>query len=432
MRILIQNGWVIDPASGFSGQADLLLEDGKVAALGPSIPAEADLTYNARGKLTVPGLVDMHVHLRDPGQTHKEDIITGTAAAAAGGVTSVCCMPNTTPAADSPEIIAAMLERAKWGSARVYPCAAFSRALAGKETNDYPALRRAGAVAVSDDGRPVEDTALLEKGAAEAAEAGLLTISHCEDLKIIDGGIIHKGAVSEALGVRGMDRRSEDESTAREIASARRTGRHIHIAHVSTAGSVELIRRAKAEGVPISGETGPHYFSLTDRELLRRDANFRMNPPLREESDRLAVIEGLRDGTLDAIATDHAPHTPEEKADFLHAPNGIIGLETSFMVSYTRLVRGGFLSLERLVALMSLSPARLLGIPGGTLKPGAPADVAVFDLETERTLCAQSLLSKSRNSPFLGNRFYGACMLTICGGRIVYSGLLEASAAPLQ
>lgn len=420
MRILIQNGQLIDPASGFSGQADLLIENGVITDLAPSVHTAADLVYNAQGKLVSPGLVDMHVHLREPGQTHKEDIITGTAAAAAGGVTSVCCMPNTTPAADSPEIISAIRERANWGSARVYPCAAFSKGLAGKEPSDYPALRQAGAVAVSDDGRPVEDIRLLEKGVSAAAEAGLLTISHCENLKIIDGGILHKGPVSEALGVKGMDRRSEDESTAREIACAKRTGRHIHIAHVSTAGAVELLRRAKAQNIPVTGETGPHYFSLTDKELLAKDANFRMNPPLREESDRLAVIEGLRDGTLDAIATDHAPHSPQEKADFLHAPNGIIGLETSFMVSYTLLVRGGVLSLERLIELMSLSPARILGIPGGSLAPGSPADVAVFDLQREYTVQAGRLRSKSQNSPYLGKSFFGPCVLTLCGGRIVH------------
>ncbi|MCI8441278.1 MAG: dihydroorotase [Provencibacterium sp.] len=420
MRILIQNGRVVDPASGFSGEADLLIENGVIAGLDSHICAAADLVYHADGKLVAPGLIDMHVHLREPGQTHKEDIITGTAAAAAGGITSVCCMPNTTPAADSPEIIAAIRERAKWGSARVYPCAAFSRGLAGKQQSDYPALRQAGAVAVSDDGRPVEDGALLEKGVLAAAKAGLLTISHCEDLKIIDGGILHKGKVSEALGVKGMDRRSEDESTAREIACAQKTGQHIHIAHVSTAGAVELLRRAKAQGIPVSGETGPHYFSLTDEVLLSRDANFRMNPPLREESDRLAIIEGLRDGTLDAIATDHAPHSPQEKADFLHAPNGIIGLETSFMAAYTLLVRGGILSLERLVELMSLSPARILGIPGGSLMPGSPADVAVFDLERRYTVRAERFRSKARNSPFIGKSFFGPCLLTLCGGRVVY------------
>ena len=420
MRILIQNGQVIDPATGFFRQADLLIEGSTITRLAPSIRASADLVYHADGKLVTPGLVDMHVHLREPGQTHKEDIITGTAAAAAGGVTSVCCMPNTTPAADSPAIIRAIRERAAWGSARVYPCAAFSQGLAGKRQSDYPALRQAGAVAVSDDGRPVEDIRLLESGVAAAAAAGLLTISHCEDLKIIDGGVIHKGAVSEELGVKGMDRRSEDESTAREIACAKKTGRHIHIAHISTAGAVGLLRRAKAQGIPVTGETGPHYFSLTEKELLARDANFRMNPPLREESDRLAVIEGLRDGTLDAIATDHAPHSPQEKADFLHAPNGLIGLETSFMVAYTLLTRTGILSLERLIELMSLSPARILGIPGGTLAPGSPADVAVFDLESVYTVQAERLRSKAKNSPYLGKSFFGTCVLTICGGHIVH------------
>lgn len=420
MRILIEGGQVCDPSDGFLGPADILIEEGKILERSPGLRAAADIVYHAAGRLVAPGLIDMHVHLREPGQTYKEDILTGTAAAAAGGVTSVCCMPNTTPPADSPQVIAAIRERAKWASARVYPCAAFSLGLGGPEPCDYPALAAAGAIAVSDDGKPVASAGLLEKGVPAAAKAGLLTICHCEDLKIISGGIIHKGAVSEALGVPGMDRRSEDLSTAREIACAEKTGQHIHIAHVSTAGAVELLRAAKKRGAPVTAETGPHYFSLTDQELLRRDANFRMNPPLREEGDRQAILEGLRDGTLDVIATDHAPHAPGEKADFLHAPNGIIGLETSFMVSYTLLVKSGLLPLPRLLALMSLSPARILRIPGGTLAPGAPADIAVFDLNREYTVRKESLRSKAQNSPYLGRSFYGPCVLTLCGGRIVH------------
>lgn len=420
MRLLIKNGRVLDPAQGIDGRMDLLIEDGKIAALSEHCDERADLCYDAAGKLVTPGLVDMHVHLRDPGQAHKEDIITGTAAAAAGGVTSLVCMPNTAPAIDSAETVSYILERARWGSARVYPCGAITKGLRGEELCDYKSLRAAGAVAVSDDGRPVEDEGMFERAVKRAAEAGLLTISHCEDLKIIDGGIINKGAISEQLGVRGMDRESEDSITAREISVAERTGRHVHIAHVSTRGSVELLRRAKARGVPVSGETGPHYFTLTERELLRRDANWRMNPPLREEADRLAVIEGLRDGTLEAIATDHAPHTPAEKADFLSAPNGIVGLETSFLLGYTNLVKTGLLPLRRLVELMSLSPARLLGLPAGTLAVGANADLAVFDLEREVTVDPERFRSKARNTPFAGTALFGPCVLTVCGGRIVY------------
>lgn len=421
MKIWIRGGRVVDPSQGWDRVSDVLIEDGRILAVGENLESvDAQLCYDARGKLVVPGLVDMHVHLRDPGQTQKEDIISGTAAAAAGGVTSVCCMPNTAPVADTPETVRYMVERAKWGSAHVYPIAAITKGIAGGELCDYPALKEAGAVALSDDGHPVESTPMLTQAAYRAAECGLPIISHCEDLKIIDGGIIHRGRVSEKLGVKGMDRSSEDLCTAREIEVAKETGTHIHIAHVSTAGSVELLRKAKKAGIPVSGETCPHYFSLTDEALLSRDPNFRMNPPLREEEDRLAILEGLCDGTLDAIATDHAPHTAQDKADFLTCPNGIVGLETSFMISYTQLVRSGKLSLGQLIRLMSLSPAKLLGLPAGTLKVGAAADLAVFDLEKEVEVCPEHFRSRARNTPFAGQKFYGPCQLTICAGRIVH------------
>lgn len=420
MRIKISGGRIVDPAAGSDAQGDILIENGRIAAVGQRLDEAADILVQAQGMLVTPGLVDMHVHLRDPGQEYKEDVISGTSAAAAGGVTSLCCMPNTKPAADTPQTVQGILERAKWGRARVYPCAAITRGLLGKELCGFAALKAAGAVAVSDDGRPVEDRDLFVRGVKAAAAAGLRVISHCEDLKIIDNGIIHEGEVSRQLGVRGMDRESEDRSTAREISVARETGLPVHIAHVSTRGAVELIRRAKREGVPVTAETGPHYIALTHEELRARDANFRMNPPLREEADRLAVIEGLRDGTLDAIATDHAPHAPHEKADFLRAPNGVIGLETSFMVSYTLLVRSGIMTPLALLQRMALAPARILGIEAGTLRPGAPADVAVFDIARESAVHAQRMASRSRNTPFEGRSYYGACVLTLCGGKPVY------------
>ncbi len=416
--LVIRNGRVVDPSQNLDEVCDIKIEGGKIAEIGSGLLG--DETLDASGLTVAPGLVDMHVHLRDPGLTYKEDILSGCAAAAAGGVTSVVCMPNTKPAADRPEVIRYIVEKAGEASAKVYPAAAITMDLAGEEMTDFAALKKAGAVAVSDDGRPVENGAMMQKALERASAEGLLVTSHCEDLRIIDGGIIHKGRVSEALGVKGMDRSSEDSVTAREIALAAATGTAVHIAHVSTRGSVALIRDAKARGVRVTAETAPHYFMLTDALLAKRDADYRMNPPLREQEDCDAVLEGLLDGTLDCIVTDHAPHAPEEKADFLKAPNGVVGLETSFAACATALVHTGKMSLAGLIRRMSENPARLLGIPAGSLKAGMPADLALFDLDECWTVDPDRFCSKSRNSVFKGMTLRGKIKYTLLDGRIVY------------
>lgn len=417
--LVIKNGRVVDPSQSLDQVIDLKIEDGVIVEIGEGL--NGDQVLDAAGLVVLPGLVDMHVHLRDPGFTHKEDILTGCRAASAGGVTSLACMPNTSPVTDSKEVLDYILEKAKEASAHVYPVAAITTGMLGRQLNDFGQMKQAGAVAVSDDGRPVENGAMMMDALISAQENSLLPISHCEDLSIIDGGIINDGAVSKELGVKGMHRASEDSVTAREIALAAATGTRVHIAHVSTEGSVALVRDAKARGVRVTAETCPHYFMLTEQELLKKDANYRMNPPLREERDKFAVLCGILDGTIDCIVTDHAPHAAEEKADFFKAPNGVVGLETSFAASFTALVHTGKLTLSQLVELMSLRPAKLLGIPAGTLQVGAPADIAIADLNKKWTVVPEQLHSKSKNTVFAGMTFTGKVAYTLLRGRLVYN-----------
>lgn len=413
MTLKLKNGRLPDGT-----RTDVLIEGGRIAAVGENLP-DGSRTVELEGAVLSPGFVDAHVHLRDPGQTHKEDILTGTAAAAAGGFTDVCCMPNTTPACDSPQTVRYVLEKAVQGSARVHPVAALTKGLAGKELCDYEALWQAGARFFSDDGKPLADKALFETALRRVTALGGILMSHCEDLSIIDGGIINKGAVSERLGVRGMDRRSEDSVTQQECEIAAASGGRLHICHVSTKGSVEILRRAKAACGTITCETGPHYFSLTDEALLSRNADFRMNPPLREEADRRAILQAVLDGTIDLIATDHAPHSEQEKRDFVHAPNGIVGLETAFAVSYTYLVKPGYMSLRALLSRMSETPRRVLGLPERRIEPGQPADLCAVS-EGAWTVERDKLHSKGKNTPYHGQTLYGKVILTLLDGRITY------------
>ena len=383
---LIRGAKVVDPSQNLEDIQDILIKDGKIKEISTNIFDEHAEIIQADGLVAAPGLVDMHVHLRDPGQTHKEDI----------------------------------LRKAADAKARVYPVAAVSASLAGRELTDFAALQKAGAVALSDDGRPVPTAGLMAEAMERAARLGMPVLSHCEDLSLVRGGVMNEGAVSRELGVPGIHRGAEEVATAREIALAAATGCPVHICHVSTAGSVALLRDAKRRGVPVTGETAPHYFALTDACLRTRDADYRMNPPLRTEADRLAVIEGLQDGTLRAIATDHAPHAPEEKADFLKAPNGAIGMETSLAAGLTYLVKPGYLSLARLIECLSTWPAELLRIPGGTLKPGAAADLALFDPNKEWTVDVRSLHGKSRNCCFKGLTLTGQVLYTFLGGDLVF------------
>lgn len=422
-KILIQNARVMDPSQNMDMTADILLENGVIAAVGENLSAEDAEVINASGLVAAPGLIDMHVHLRDPGFTHKEDILTGCMAAAAGGFTAVASMPNTKPVTDTPEIIEYILDKAKDAACRVYPVAAITKGLSGSALNDFAALKAAGAVGVSDDGRPVENGGQMLEALKLAQKEGLLALSHCEDLTIIDGGIINKGKISEELGVKGMDRASEDSITAREIVLAECSDTRIHICHVSTKGSVQLIREAKARGVKVTAETAPHYMMMTDELLRKQDANWRMNPPLREQEDCEAVIAGVLDGTLDCIITDHAPHAAEEKADFHKAPNGIVGLETSFAAANTVLCKQRGMSLMNLIDMMSTRPANILGVPGGSLKVGAAADIVLLNPDKVWTVDKTKFHSKSNNTPFHGLELTGKAVCTICGGKITYKDI---------
>lgn len=421
MDLLVKNAYVVSPADGYDGQLDILISDGKIASVGKDISAEAEV-IDASGLYAVPGMVDMHVHLRDPGQTQKEDILTGCRAAAAGGVTSLLCMPNTKPVTDDPETVKYILNKAKDADARVYVAASITKGLKSEEPTDLDALKAAGAIGLSDDGRPVENTKLLSDAMKRAPELGMKVVAHCEDLFLADGGKINEGEVSIQLGVKGIPAAAEDCGTAREIALAAAENVPVHICHVSTATSVALVRDAKRRGVKVTAETAPHYFSLTEKELLKRDADYRMNPPLRTEADVAAIIEGLQDGTLDCIATDHAPHTPQDKADFEKAPNGSIGMETSLAAGVTFLVKTGLLTFEELVRKMSVDPAKILGIDAGTLRKGAPADIALIDLNEEWTVDPEKLHGKSKNTPFKGMTLTGRVKKTILGGRVVFDG----------
>lgn len=419
--ILIKNVYVTDPlktAYGVrdDGTVDLFIKNGCFAE--PEKADGSELVIDGTGYKAAPGLVDLHVHLRDPGQTDKEDIITGCKAAAAGGITSLLCMPNTDPTIDSPETVKYIIDKAKDADANVYVVGSITKGLNGHQATDIDVLYKAGVSALSDDGRPVLDTAVMVNAMKKAAELNIPVTAHCED-PYLAGGKVNEGEISEALGVKGMPRAAEDSGTAREISLAAAYDLPIHICHVSTYTSADMIRDAKRRGVKVTAETAPHYIMLTEKELLKRDADYRMNPPLRTERDRLAMIEGLRDGTIDAIATDHAPHTPKEKSDFVSAPNGSIGMETSFAAAYTVLVKGNILTEEELIKKMSCNPARILNIRAGKMELGAPADLFLYKNE-EWTVDPEKLHGKSKNTPFKGLTMSVKVKLTICGGKIVF------------
>ena len=414
--LLIKGARIIDPSQNMDMIGDILTENGLVSRIAPEIDARCEI-LDASGLVLSPGLVDMHVHTRDPGFTHKEDLASAAASAAAGGVTSILTMPNTSPPIDCGTVITDILMRSRGLAAKIYVTGAITTGQKGLELTDFEELKQSGAVAVSDDGRPVESTPLMSEAMKKAYENGLCIISHCEDLIIIDGGIINDGKISETLRVKGMSRQSEDSVTQRETDLAERLGVPIHIAHVSTRGSVDIVRKAKSRGVKVTCETAPHYFVFTDDMLLGRDADYRMNPPLRTNDDRLAVIEGLKDGTIDAIATDHAPHAPDEKSDFLNAPNGVIGLETSLAAGITYLVAEGHLTLGELITKMSFSPAGILGLNAGSLKSGVPADMVIFDPDERWTVDTVNLKSKSKNTPFKGMTLKGKVKYTVLDGK---------------
>ena len=415
---VIRNGRIIDPCNKRDEQASLFVREGRIA--------EADtvgsdcVEIDAAGCWVVPGLIDMHVHLREPGQEYKEDILSGARSAAAGGFTAVACMPNTQPVNDTAAVTAMILARARDAAARVYPVAAISKGSAGESLAEYGDLKEAGAVAVSDDGLPVRNSQLMRRALEYAADFGLTVISHSEE-PALSGGSMNEGEMSTLLGLKGIPVIAESIMVYREIALAEYTGKPVHIAHVSTVMSTELIRAAKARGVPVTAETTPHYFTLTEAAVEGYETNAKMNPPLRTEADRQAIIAGLADGTFDAIATDHAPHSVLEKeVEFDLAANGIIGLETSLPLSMA-LVREKKIDAMRLIELLSANPARILGVPGGSLDVGAPADITIIDPAASFTFLEDQIVSKSKNSPFLGWKLQGRAVLTMVGGRITYS-----------
>lgn len=420
MDIILRNVHAVDPVSGLDCVTDIAVKDGKIARLGGCEGMTAQRDINCKGLYAVPGLFDMHVHFRDPGLTHKEDILTGAAAAKAGGVTGVLLMPNTKPACDNAETVKYILEKGARTGINVYTSACITKGMQSGELCDYDELKKVGVFAVTDDGRPVENAELMRQALEKSVSNGMTVLSHCEDLKIINGGIINKGKVSEALGVKGMDRASEDYITAREIALAASCGAHIHICHVSTKGSVNIIRAAKSDGVKVTCETAPHYFTYTDEKLYSKDACYRMSPPLRTEEDRAAVEEALLDGTIDCIITDHAPHTAEEKADFLTAPNGVVGLETSLAATLTKLYHSGKCGISDIVRMMSIRPREILGLPIVKIAEGESCELCIFDPEMQWTVDPEKLHSKSKNTVFKGETFKGKAVYTICGGEVVY------------
>lgn len=419
-HLLIKGARVVDPSQNMDQVCNVLVRDGIIAAVGSVDGDESCTVFDASGLVLAPGLVDMHVHLRDPGFTHKEDILSGCASAAAGGFTSIAAMPNTNPVCDNPDVIKYILGRAQDAKARVYPVAAITKGLKSQERTDLELLRQAGAIAISDDGLPVSDNKLMLEAMRAAQTLGMCVISHSEDLNITNKGIIHKGEVSEALGVAGVDRASEDCSTAGVIALAAASDTRIHIAHVSTEGAVALIRDAKRRGVKVTAESGPHYIALTHEKLRGRCADYRMAPPLREERDRRAVIEGIKDGTIDCIITDHAPHADYEKADFEKAPNGVIGLETSLAVCLTYLVHTGEITLNKLIEMMTVTPARILGIRAGTLQVGVPADIVLFDPNEQWVVDKHQMYSKSTNTCFDCEKVTGRVKYTMLNGKFTY------------
>ena len=425
MGLIIRGAYLVDPASGKEGICDIWMEDGRVKEVG-EVPIEkvgSDTQVIEAGGLTVmPGLVDLHVHLRDPGQTQKEDMATGTRAAAAGGVTSLLAMPNTTPVIDRAERYLACLERIKEAAlVRVYQSGAMTMDEAGKEVADIEGMAREGILALSEDGKSVADAALCKKAFARAAQKGLLICDHCEDLSLRGDGCMHEDENAKRLGLPGIPSSTEDVITARDIILAGETGARLHLCHMSTKGAVECLRFAKSLGIHVSGEVCPHHFTLSSDDIPFDDPSYKMNPPLRGKEDVKALRQALADGTISCISTDHAPHTASDKAGSMRsAAFGIVGLETSLALSYTELVRTGLLSLPQLVEKMSLNPARVLGIEAGTLAPGSPADLVLVDFGEEWTIDPDDFLSKGRNTPFAGRRVYGRVKKTFVGGELVF------------
>lgn len=419
--IVIKGGHVIDPGR-INGVADVLIENGKIAAVGPALTAPAGATViQATGQLVLPGFVDLHVHFREPGFEYKETIQSGTEAAVAGGFTTVCAMPNTNPVNDNQAVTEFMLERARAaGNAHLYPIGAITKRSEGKELAEIGDLRRAGCVAISDDGKPVMNSLVMRRAMEYARAFDVPVVDHCEDLHLSEGGCMNEGVISTELGLPGIPSAAEDVMVARNVSLAELTGARLHLAHISTAGSVRMVREAKARGLKVTAEACPHHFTLTEETTRGYNTHAKMNPPLRTSQDVQAIKDGLRDGTIDVIATDHAPHATQEKQqEFTEAPFGIVGLETALSLTLA-LVEEGVLTLESAVDKLATAPAKAFSLNAGTLAVGAPADVAIVDPNLEWEVDPSRFRSKSRNTPFAGWKVRGRVTKTIVSGRVVY------------
>ena len=421
-KILIKNGRVVDPANYIDGKKDILIEDGKIKKVADFIVEDEDTNViDADEKVVMPGFIDLHVHLREPGFEYKETIETGSKAAARGGVTSICPMPNTKPVIDSPESVKDLLKRADCSPVHILPIGACTIGQEGKELADIEGMKDAGIVALSEDGKSVMDSALFRKSLKEAARLDLPMFSHCEDKALVEGGVMNKGQKSEELGLPGITNSVEDVIVARDIIMSKEAGNRLHLCHCSTADSVVLVEMAKKQGLPVSAEVCPHHFTLSDDEITEDNGRFKMNPPLRNRADVDALKEGLKTGIMEVISTDHAPHGKEEKdQSMLKAPFGIVGLETSFALGYTELVDKGVLTLSQLVEKMSVNPAKVLGIDKGNLAPGKAADIVIADITKEYEIDSSKFVSKGKNTPFDGKKVKGRVITTIVDGKIVY------------
>jgi dihydroorotase len=426
MKKLLKGGRVVDPANGLDGIRDVLIEGDRIARVAPNLPADgASVIEIPPGLVVCPGFIDMHVHLREPGQEHKETVATGTASAVAGGFTAVACMPNTVPVNDNANVTSLILSKAKDANlARVYPIGAVSKGSQGELLADIAELRQAGCVAITDDGRPVATALLLRRALEYASMFGMPVIEHCEDPSLKGDGVAHEGYQAASLGLRGIPGAAEALGVERGVLLAELTGAAFHVAHMSARASLRAVRKAKEAGIRVTCEVAPHHFTLTDESLrapVPYDTNVKMNPPLREAADRDAMLAGIEDGTVDAIATDHAPHHyDEKKVEFDRAPFGIVGLETAVALALDRLVHAGLIGLPRLVELMSLNPARILGVPGGTLSEGAPADITILAPDLKTRIEASRMRSRSRNTPFDGWELDGSVAGTIVAGRTLF------------
>ena len=423
MTILIKNGRLINPSENLDKVMDIFVEDGIIKEKAESIEKQADTVIDAAGCYVMPGLIDLHVHFRDPGLTYKEDIETGSKAAAKGGFTTVCCMPNTKPVVDNVETVKYIIEKGeKTGLTNVLPVGAVTKNMAGVEITDVEELKKAGICAISEDGKSVMNSGVYRKAMKNAAKANVPVLAHCEDINLVEGGVINLGDKSSELGVKGISNAVEDVIAMRDIMLAKETGATLHLCHCSTKDSVEMVKRAKEEGIKVTAEVCPHHFSMCSDDITSNDGHFKMNPPLRAREDMEALIKGLQDDIMDVISTDHAPHSAEEKAkDLEHSPFGIVGLETSVALTVTNLVKKGYLTPMQMAAKMSYNPAKVLGIPKGTLDEGKIADITIIDPDKEYTIDVNTFESKGKNTPFDGYKVSGEVEYTILNGKVVYS-----------